>query len=292
MRSGFGLAFAALILAACSDRPAELAAQWGCGPVDGLKAISDPAWVLVGEFTETNEAPAAIADIACNLATDERKLFVGVSEYLGGASDAETRLLARLDEMIAKGAPIAVARIGGEDREYSVRERSKSEKAWAAAITAKVRASGATHALLFVSRADAIASAISPMGERFAGYDPMATFLEGDVVSLEVATDPIRGAPGPAIRISREMQNGFHGQLALQSLTRPMIAVMMPDTTNVGPPVSEIERKRMEQRLKRLRDSGRDPYGLTPKLDYNAGPTDMDAILEQLDDDIPQFKAE
>lgn len=294
MRSGFGVAFAMLALAACSDRPSELAAKWGCGPVEGLKAVRDPGWVLIGEFTETNEAPAAIADIACNLVTDERKLFVGVSEYVGGASDAETRLLARLDEMIAKGAPITVARIGGEERPYSIRERSKSEKLWADALTAKVRESGAARALLFVSRADAMASHIPPAGERFAGYDPMATFLEGRVVSLEVAANPIAGAPGPAIRIRREMQNGFHGQLALQSLTRPMIAMVIPEATaehGESAPVSETLLRQMDEQLKRLQGSRTDVS--EPGLGYSASATpDRDAILDQLDDDLPQFKAE
>jgi hypothetical protein len=295
MRLGFGLASAVLALAACSDRPAELATQWGCGPVEGLKAVSDSAWVLVGEFSETSEAPAAIADIACNLATDERKLFVGVSEYVGGASDAETRLLEELDGMIAKGAPIIVAKIGGEERPYAVHERSKAEKAWAGALTGKVRATGAARALLLVPRVDAMARAIPPAGDRFAGYDPMPTFLEGDVVSLEVAANPIPGAPGPAIRINREMKDGFHGQLALQSLTRPMIAVAIPETatTYIGEPVTEIERKQMERQLRRLRDS---EVGASGRGEgYGAGPAlvpERDALVDQLTDDLPQFKAE
>ncbi len=302
MRSGFGLAFAALMLAACSDRPAELAAQWGCGPVEGLKAIDDTAWVLVGEFIETNEAPAAIADIACNLASNERKLFVGVSEYLGGASDAETQLLAELDAMIAKGAPITVAKIGGEERPYSVRERSKSEKAWAAAITTKVRAAGATHALLLVPRGDAMASSIPPTGDRFAGYDPMPTFLEGGVISLEVAANPIPGAPGPAIRINREMKGGFHGQLALQSLTRPMVAVMMPEGAEIrAGQAAETQRQiaRAEEEFRKRLDGAADtaeserPQPL--QRGYNNGPArdpERERLLDGLDDDLPEFKAE
>ena len=119
VRLGFGCLALALTLSACAeDKAARFAADWGCGPVDGLEAIKGdkaPAWVLVGEFTETSEAPAATADIACHLATDGRKLFVGVSDYFGGATDAETAMLDDLKAMIARGAPIVIGHLGGED---------------------------------------------------------------------------------------------------------------------------------------------------------------------------------
>lgn len=296
MRSGLGLVCAALVLAACSDRPSELAAQWGCGPVEGLKAVSGSAWVLVGEFTETNEAPAAIADIACNLATDGRKLFVGVTEYLGGASDAEIRMMEELDGMIAKGAPIVVEKIGGEERPYSVHARSKAEKVWAEALTAKVRASGADHALLLVSRADAIADAIPPSGERFAGYDPMPTFLEGGVTSLEVAANPIPGAPGPAIRIGREMKGGFHGELALASLTRPVIALAIPESRDRPGAVSVIPGGSAEEEAeRRANEILREAQAEIQRL---LGQGSMDVTLDPgpppvpEDNNLPEFEAE
>ncbi|MFT3723015.1 MAG: hypothetical protein QM773_05445 [Hyphomonadaceae bacterium] len=228
MRLGFGLLVLSVCTTACSDdRAARVAAEWGCGPVEGIKAISGeraPAWILVGEMTETVEAPAAITDIACNLAAGGEKLFVGVQDYFGGATDAETKMLADLEMLARKGAPIVLATIGGEDHPYAVYEKSRAEKAWAKALTEKVVATGARHALLFVSRADAISEPIPPSGERFAGYSPMPVFLEGSVISLEVAGSPFRGASGPAVRIHPRAKDGFSGVLALASLTRPAIA--------------------------------------------------------------------
>jgi hypothetical protein len=232
VRWGFGCLALALLLSACAEnKAARLAADWGCGPVGGIEAITGdaaPDWLLVGEFTETSEAPAAVADIACNLATDERKLFVGVSDYFGGATDAETAMLADLKEMIARGAPMVISHIGAEDHAYTVRDRSKAEKAWAAALAGKVAAAGAAHALLFVSRTDAIAHPIKPDGERFAGYSPMPVFLKGGVFSLEIAPQPGSGASGPAIRVYPARQGGFDGQLVLASLTRPRLAPVIP----------------------------------------------------------------
>lgn len=232
MRWGLGCLALALGVSACAeDKAVRLAADWGCGPVEGLEAITGdkaPAWVLVGEFTETSEAPAAFADVACNLATDERTLFVGVSDYIGGATDAETRMLMDLDAMVAKGAPIIVGHTGGDDHPYIVRDRSKTEKAWARGLAQKVSAAGASRALLLVSRTDAIAEPIPPDGDRFAGYSPMPVFLKGGVISLEIAPQPAAGAYGPAIRIYPAMRDGFDGQLALSSLTRPRLALVMP----------------------------------------------------------------
>lgn len=202
MRWGFGCLAVTLAVSACSEDKAErLAADWGCDRVEGLEAISGdkaPAWILVGEFTETSEAPAAFADVACNLATDGRKLFVGVSDYIGGATDAETRMLIELNAMIAKGAPIFVGHTGSDDHPYITRDRSETEKAWARRLAQKVSAAGASRALLLVSRTDAIAYPIPPSGDRFAGYSPMPVFLRGGVVSLEVAPQPAAAAHGPA----------------------------------------------------------------------------------------------
>ena len=232
VRLGFGCLALVLTLSACAeDKAARLAADWGCGPVDGLASIMGDkalAWVLVGEFTETSEAPAAIADIACHLATDGRKLFVGVSDYFGGATDAETAMLVDLKTMIARGAPIVIGHLGAEDHAYSVRDRSKTEKAWAGVLTGKVAAAGAAHALIFVSRTEAIAEPIAPDGERFAGYSPMPVFLKGGVVSLEIASQPAVGASAPAIRLYPAIRDGFAGELVLASLTHPGLAVVLP----------------------------------------------------------------
>src|SRR5262245_3711756 len=121
MRLGLCLAGLALIaLDACSEAKVEQARRdFGCGPVDGVRQIAgskQPAYVIVGEFTETSEAPAAFAEIACNLAANGA-LFVGVSEYVGGATDAETRMRARIDALIAKGAPITVGVLSDQNRE-------------------------------------------------------------------------------------------------------------------------------------------------------------------------------
>ena len=56
----------------------------------------------------------------------------------------------------------------------------------------------------------------------------MPVFLKGDIVSLEIASSPAVGLPGPAIRIHREMKNGFHGHLALNRMTRPGIDIPLP----------------------------------------------------------------
>ncbi len=102
-------------LAGCSDRIAAEETNLGCKPVSGIADLTgrkSPAYVIIGEFTETNEAPAAFAEIACHMAAAARSrnqtLFVGVSEYFGGATDAETRMRARLDQLAKAGAPIVV----------------------------------------------------------------------------------------------------------------------------------------------------------------------------------------
>ena len=226
-----------VVLSGCSDKPAEVTAQWGCGKVDGLKQVRGPKaprYVLVGEFTETNEAPAAFAEIACNLAAyhsdGEGPLFVGVMEYVGGATDAETKLLVRLGEVIAKGAPIVVGTLGGEDHPFTVRNRSAAEAKWAKVIEAKVHAAGASRAILLLPRAYAIAEPIAPTGDRFAGYAPMATHLpEGQVIALEIASAPVNGLTAPAVRIYPATTGGFHGLLELASLTRPETPMLIAE---------------------------------------------------------------
>ena len=116
-------------------------------PVEGIEAISGdngPAWVLVGEFTETAEAPAAVADIACHLATDERNALCrrhGLSRRRHRRRDADDRKPGRDDR--EGRADRSSSHIGGEDHPYAVHDKSKAEKAWAQALTEKVSAAGA-----------------------------------------------------------------------------------------------------------------------------------------------------
>ena len=244
MRAKAVLAFGLIaVLAGCSDPAVDVAAQWGCGRIDGLKQITGEkasAYVLVGEFTETNEAPAAFAEIACNLAAyqdeDDGPLFVGVSEYAGGATDAERNMRARLDQLAAKGAPIIVGTLRSEDHPYAVHQRSAGEAKWAKAIEAQVQAAGASRALLLLPRTDAIAEIIRPRGDRFAGYAPMATHLpEGEVAALEIGMAPTKGLEAPAVRFYPAMTGGFHGQVALATLTRPAVEPLIAEA-RVGPP--------------------------------------------------------
>lgn len=230
MRLGIALASLAL-LGACSEAELEEArADLGCGAIDGLKQLSrnKPDFIIVGEFTETTEAPAAFAELACNLAASGEPLFVGVSEYLGGATDAESRMRARLDALKTAGAPIIVAVIDNGTRENDTRARTRSEKKWADAIAGQVKTSGASQALILVPHTDA-RNASWPRGERFAGYDPMPMHLDGEVLSLEIGSTPATGLKAPAIRLYPEKTNGFSGQVALANLTRPVVAVMTPD---------------------------------------------------------------
>ena len=299
MRSGFGLAAIALFtISACSDGgTARLALEWGCGPVEGLAAISGdkgPNWLLVGEFTETNEAPDAIADIACHLASDGRPLFVGISEYVGGATDAEDAMRERLDTLIAKGAPLIVESIGGEDHPYTLRHKDRAEKAWAEALTARVSAAGASRALLFLPQASAIAEPIPPIGDRFAGYSPMPVFLKGDIVSLEIAPGPAVGLPGPAVRIHRKMTHGFHGQLALNRMTRPGIDIPLPPPQAVAEarfdPAESAERdKRREAEIQREALNQVRDYLEIGEVELAPLPDDMRLEPEL---DLPDFEVE
>jgi hypothetical protein len=100
------------------------------------------------------------------------------------------------------------------------RARTNSEKAWAAAIAAQVKASGAARALLLVSHTDARNEAW-PRSARFAGYDPMPLHLDGEVLSLEIGASPTPGIDAPTVRLYVESTDGFAGQVALRTLTRP-----------------------------------------------------------------------
>lgn len=242
MRHRFGCLTLILSLAACVDAGEQRAAEWGCGPVQGLAAVTgekSPAWIFVGELTETAEAPAALADIACHVATDGHKLFVGVTDYAGGATDAETKMLASLDTMIAKGAPIVVGHLGGSERLPIGYNKTQAEKVRARRLSQQVAAAGAKRALLLVPHAEAIVAPIDPVGERFVGFTPMPVFLEGGVVSLEIAPYPTGIATGPEIRIYAEAKDGFDGLLALSSLTHPSLTLVLPERASVSTEAQE-----------------------------------------------------
>lgn len=224
MRLGIGTVVAVL-LAACSEaRFEEARTELGCGQIDGLKQIlrSPPDFILVGEVTETSEVPAAFGELACNLAASGEPLFVGLSEYLGGATEAEVVMRGRLEALKARGAPISIGIVGDGSRPYDTRARTASERKWADAITAQVKGSGAARALILVAHTDA-RNQSWPRGERFAGYDPMPMHLEGDVVSLEAGASPTVGLVAPAVRFYPASINGFDGEIALPRLTRPGI---------------------------------------------------------------------
>jgi hypothetical protein len=107
MRVGVGLGLLAFAAACSEARLEQTRSDMGCGPVDGLKQLSrnQPDYIIIGEFTETREAPVAFAELACNRAASGEPLFVGVSAYLGGATNAEKEMRARLDALKARGAP-------------------------------------------------------------------------------------------------------------------------------------------------------------------------------------------
>jgi hypothetical protein len=246
MRLGFGvLVSAAFAMSACADdRSAQVAVDWGCGPVDGVAAISRdgaPDWVLVGEATESSETPAAFADLACHLATDGQPVFVGVTQYLGGDTDAETAMLSRLDQMIAKGAPLMVERISGSDMPYALRNRDRGEEMWAATIAARVSARGAKRAVLLVPQADMLAAPVLATNDGIDAQDPKAVFLRGKVVSLEAIATPVEGLTGPTIRSFREGSTGFHGELAFNRVTRPILAIQYADSIIAGAMASDPE---------------------------------------------------
>ncbi|HEV7692822.1 MAG TPA: hypothetical protein VGO52_18435, partial [Hyphomonadaceae bacterium] len=87
----FAMAGLALsLLAACSGAETDdRAAEFGCGPIDGVGAVS-ATYIIFGEVIETNEAPAAFAELACQLAARQprdKPLWVGMPEYIGGTTE-------------------------------------------------------------------------------------------------------------------------------------------------------------------------------------------------------------
>lgn len=297
MRLGFGLLALGLCAAtACTDDPAaRVAAEWGCAPIaglGGLKGPDRPTWLLVGEATETAEAPAAVAALACHLAADGRTLFVGVSQYLGGDTDAEADMLAALADLAGKGAPLVVERIDAGDNAHAVPDRSASEKDWADALAARVSAAGAEQAILLLARAEAATTAFAPQGERFAGYSPMPTFLPGRVVSLEVVADASVAADAPAIRIRNAPVAGFHGELAFNRLTRPSLPIVYPPPPLVAEAgVDDWGLAKTHQRLQSERErQAEEALRRLLQQEADAGPSSLADLPEnQPSLDLPDF---
>jgi hypothetical protein len=229
----------AAVATACSGQKApsvaKVGADWGCieiGGVERLAASGAPEITLIGEFTETSEGPAAFAEIACQLARTGEPLLVGFSEYFGGATDAETRMWDRLDDLKARGAPITTF-IASDGHDFGAEDRNKAEAVWAKRIEDRIAASGAKRALILVADSDALLLP-APDSARAKTYKPMPLHLQQHrVVSLEIARVP--GLLAPAIRLYPEPAGGFSGQLVLASLTRPELAMYHEPEPTVVP---------------------------------------------------------
>jgi hypothetical protein len=223
MRLGVGLMLLALGLSTGCAGETDIAARLGCGPINGVGQLmgeKPPTFVLVGEPVETNEAPAAFAELACHLAarqTVNKPLWVGLSEYAGGTTDAERAMRTRLEELEARGAPIVIGSLI-EGHPTSARDRNAAELYWAETIMANVKSIDAGRALLLMPRIEGAAEPVYAMSERYTEYDPMALFLPaGEVLNLEVGQTP--NLDSPTVRVYRTMADGYMGQLSLAALT-------------------------------------------------------------------------
>jgi hypothetical protein len=223
MRLGVGVALLAVgLFTGCLDE-IDPAARLGCGPINGVGQLTGekpPTYILVGEPVETVEAPAAFAELACHLAarqTRDKPLWVGLSEYAGGTTEAERTMRARLDDLVDKGAPIVIGSLV-EGHPTSARDRNATELYWAETIMANVNAVGAGRALMLLPRVEGVAEPVYAISERYAEYEPMALSLPvGEVLNLAVGQTPNLDAP--TIRIYRTMTDGYMGQLSLGTLT-------------------------------------------------------------------------
>ena len=224
MRLGSGhfatLALALGLIAACSGPPErDPAAKLGCGVIEGLGAIS-ATYVIFGEVIETNEAPAAFAELACQLAARQPKdkpLWVGMPEYIGGTTEAVRAMRKRIEELKAKGAPIV---LGEALKGYTVgaSRREETEREWAGAIMASMKEAGAGRAMLLVPRSFGVAERVVSEDRRLEDYTPMALFLPADqVVNLEIGQ--ANGVGAPTIRIYLKMRRGYMGQIAFETVT-------------------------------------------------------------------------
>ena len=232
MRLGIGLTLLVLgLFAGCSGKT-DLAARLGCGPVNGVGQLTGerPAtYVLIGEPVETVEAPAAFAELACHLAarqTQDKPLWIGLSEYAGGTTEAERTMRARLDDLVDRGAPIVIGSLI-EGHPTSARDRNATELYWAETIMANVKSVGAGRALLLLPRVEGVAEPVYAISERYAEYDPMALSLPvGEVLNLEIGQ--AQNLDAPTIRVYRTLTDGYMGQLSLGELTP---AEAIADTT-------------------------------------------------------------
>ncbi len=228
VRLGFGkiglVALAASVAAGCSGASEkDPAAALGCGAIDGLGAIlgeKSPDYVVFGEVIETNEAPAAFAELACQLAahqTKDKPLWVGMPEYIGGTTEAERAMRKRLEALIAKGAPIVLGEaLNGHT--VGVSRREDNEREWADTLMASMKKAGAGRALLLVPRSFGVATRVIAADRRLEDYTPMALFLPQDeVVNLEIGR--ANGVGVPTIRLYLKMNNGYMGQIAFESVT-------------------------------------------------------------------------
>jgi hypothetical protein len=221
----FGLVGIALgLMAACfGGEMKDPSAKFGCGRVDGLEAIigeQSANYVIFGEVIETEEAPAAFAELACQLAARQPKdkpVWVGLPDYIGGTTEAARAMRRRLDELAAKGAPIVLGK-SLEGHTVGLSRREEIEREWASTIMANVDAAGAERALLLVPRSYGVAARVIPGDRRLEEYTPMALFLpEGQVVNLEIGQ--ANGVGAPTIRIYLRMNNGYMGQIAFETVT-------------------------------------------------------------------------
>lgn len=240
MRLGVGLTLLALgPFTGCSG-DTDVAARLGCGPINGVGQLTGekpPTYVLVGEPVETDEAPAAFAELACHLAarqTQDKPLWIGLSEYAGGTTEAERSMRERLDDLVDKGAPIVIGSLI-EGHPTSARDRNATELYWAETIMANVKSVGAGRALLLLPRVEGVAETVYAISERYAEYDPMALSLPtGEVLNLEIAQT--QNLDAPTIRIYRAMTDGYMGQLSLAALTpaEAIADITAPDSLYSG----------------------------------------------------------
>lgn len=208
------------ILAACSGADTDdRTAEFGCGPIDGVGAVS-ASYVIFGEVIETNEAPAAFAELACQLAARQpmnKPLWVGLPDYIGGTTEPVRAMRRRIEELATKGAPIVIGEaLNGHTMGASRRE--ETEREWAGAIMASMDKANAGRALLMVPRSFGVAERVIAEDRRLESYTPMAMFLpEGQVMNLEIGQAPNIGAP--TIRLYLEMRRGYVGQIAFETVT-------------------------------------------------------------------------
>jgi hypothetical protein len=253
-----------LAFAGCGADPATHArVDLGCGEIAGAEALlgrDGPKWVLVGESTESREAPLAVADLACVLATRGDRVWVGRAD-IEPRTDAESEMIARLDRLAANGAPISNGAFDpplGQDATHARKSRSESERGRALAIRGKVDAVGATRVILLTSTADAAMSQFQSDGERFAGYAPMPMYLgEGGVLSLKVHRNEDIGAPPTLVRLHPERVDGFGGELLLARLTRPELEAVVVSTRSSKRANIAAVRARLEETYRGIERSTR-----------------------------------